>query len=265
MKKVLVVLVSIILISTLLVACTQTGPASVLDKVKKDGKIMVGTSADYPPYEFVDSTGQKAGFDIELMEEIGKKMGVTVEWVDMPFDSLIAAVKEGKIDVSISCFNYSEERAKEVGFSKEYFVSEDSFIANKDFTGKIEKPEDVAAYKLGVQSGTVQDTWIKENLVDTNLIKEENVQLYERVDQAALDLEAGRIDILMADYVPAKALLKAHEGFQMLYHEAIASAGPINIVLPLNDAVIKAEIDKAIDALQADGVIDQLAAKYFGE
>ena len=265
MKKVLIVLVSIILISTLLVACTQSGSASVLDKVKKDGKIMVGTSADYPPYEFVDSTGQKTGFDIELMEEIGKKMGVKVEWVDMPFDSLIAAVKEGKIDVSISCFNYSEERAKEVGFSKEYFNSEDSFIANKDFTGKIEKPEDVAAYKLGVQSGTTQDTWIKENLIDTNLIKEENVQQYERVDQAALDLEAGRIDILMADYVPAKALLAAHPGFQMLLHEAIASAGPINIVLPLNDEKIKTEIDKAIDALQADGTIDQLAAKYFGE
>ncbi|HSN93894.1 MAG TPA: transporter substrate-binding domain-containing protein, partial [Anaerolineaceae bacterium] len=138
-------------------------------------------------------------------------------------------------------------------------------IANKDFTGKIEKPEDVAAYKLGVQSGTTQDTWIKENLVDTNLIKEENVQLYERVDQAALDLAAGRIDILMADYVPAKALLKANPGFQMLLHEAIASAGPINIVLPLNDEKVKAEIDKAIDALQTEGVIDKLAAKYFGE
>lgn len=265
MKKVLVFLISIILITTLLAACTQAGPASVLDKVKKDGKIVVGTSADYPPYEFVDSAGQKTGFDIELMEEIGKKMGVKVEWVDMPFDSLIAAVKEAKIDVSISCFNYSEERAKEVGFSKEYFNSEDSFIANKTFTAKIEKPEDVAAYKLGVQSGTTQDTWIKENLIDKNLIKEENVQQYERVDQAALDLEAGRIDILMADYVPAKALLASHSGFQMLLHEAIASAGPINVVLPLNDTVIKAEIDKAIDALQADGTIDKLAAKYFGE
>jgi len=265
MKKVLIFIISIILITTLLAACTQSGPASVLDKIKKDGKVLVGTSADYPPYEFVDSTGKKTGFDIELMEEIGKRMGVKVEWVDMPFDSLIAAVKEAKIDVSISCFNYDEERAKEVGFSKAYFNSEDSFIANKDFTGKIEKPEDVAAYKLGVQSGTTQDTWIKENLIDKNLIKEENVQLYERVDQAALDLAAGRIDILMADYVPAKALLKANPGFQMLLHEAIASAGPLNIVLPLNDEKVKTEIDKAIDTLQTEGVIDQLAAKYFGE
>jgi ABC-type amino acid transport substrate-binding protein len=85
------------------------------------------------------------------------------------------------------------------------------------------------------------------------------------VDQAALDLEAGRIQILMSDYVPAKALLKAHPGFQMLFHEAIASAGPINIVLPLNDEKIKTEIDKVIDTLKTEGVIDQLAAKYFGE
>lgn len=265
MKKVSIVLISIILVTSILTACTQSGPASVLDKVKKEGKVLVGTSADYPPYEFVDDTGQKTGFDIDLMEEIAKRMGVKVEWVDMPFDSLIAAVKEGKIDMSISCFNYSEDRAKEVGFSKEYFTSEDSFIANKDFTGKIEKPEDVAAFKLGVQSGTVQDTWIKENLIDTKLISEESVQHYERVDQAALDLEAGRIDILMADYVPAKALLKAHDGFQMLYHEAIASAGPINIVLPFKDEKIKAEVDQTIDALLSEGVIDQLATKYFGE
>ncbi|MEA4813159.1 MAG: ABC transporter substrate-binding protein [Anaerolineaceae bacterium] len=265
MKKVLLSIISIILITGFLAGCTQTATTSVLEKIKKDGKVLVGTSADYPPYEFVDSTGKKAGFDIELMEEIAKRLGVSVEWVDMPFDSLIAAVKEGKINMSISCFNYSEERAKEVGFSKEYFNSEDSFIANKDFTGKIEKPEDAAQYKLGVQSGTVQDTWIKENLLDKGLIKEENVQHYERVDQAALDLEAGRIQVLMSDYVPAKALLKAHPGFQMLYHSAIAAAGPINIVLPIHDEKIKTEIDKIIDTLKEEGFIDKLAAKHFGE
>jgi polar amino acid transport system substrate-binding protein len=75
--------------------------------------VVVGTSADYPPFEFVDEAGITTGFDVELMNEIGKRMGVTVEWTDMPFDSLIAAVQEGKIDMSIAAFNYDENGIKQ--------------------------------------------------------------------------------------------------------------------------------------------------------
>jgi polar amino acid transport system substrate-binding protein len=277
MKKGLTLFVLVILLAGIVSACQPqaaapqattppepAAPASKLDAIKTAGKIKVGTSADYPPYESVDSAGAYVGFDIELMAAIAEGMGVQLEWVDMPFDSLIAAVQENKIDLSISCFNYSEERDQQVDFSEAYYTSEDAFVVGKDFTGTIAKPEDVVAYKVGVQSGTVQDDWLTTNLVDTGLLKAENLSRYERVDQAALDLQAGRVDVLMADYVPANALVKQFEGFNIVL-KAVLSTGPLNIVLPEGDAVLKAEVDKQIAALQASGKITELAEKYFSE
>jgi len=277
MKKGLTLFVLVILLAGIVSACQPqaaapqattppepAAPASKLDAIKTAGKIKVGTSADYPPYESVDSAGAYVGFDIELMAAIAEGMGVQLEWVDMPFDSLIAAVQENKIDLSISCFNYSEERDQQVDFSEAYYTSEDAFVVGKDFTGTIAKPEDVVAYKVGVQSGTVQDDWLTTNLVDTGLLKAENLSRYERVDQAALDLQAGRVDVLMADYVPANALVKQFEGFNIVL-KSVLSTGPLNIVLPEGDAVLKAEIDKQIAALQASGKITELAEKYFSE
>lgn len=263
MKKRSLLVVALILVAAILVGCASE-PSSVLDKIEKDKKVMVGTSADYPPYEYVDDAGNKTGFDIELMAEIAKRMGVELVWVDMPFDSLVAAVDSGKLDMSISCFNYDEERDKIVDFSEAYYSTEDAFVVRSAFTGTITSPEDVANFKVGVQSGTVQDGWLTDNLVTPGLLPEANLSRYERVDQAALDLANGRIEVLMADYVPVQALVAQNPDLKVVFHAEL-STGPINIVLPDGDAKLKAEIDRIIQELQAEGFIDQLAVKYFSE
>jgi len=174
MKKYLLLAVALILVGAMLVGCVAES-TSVLDKIQKAKKVSVGTSADYPPYEYLDDAGNKTGFDIELMEEIAKRMGVELEWVDMPFDSLVAAVAGGKLDMSISCFNYDEERDEIVDFSEAYYTTEDAFVVTSAFAGTITAPEDVANYKVGVQSGTVQDGWLTDNLVTPGLLPEANL------------------------------------------------------------------------------------------
>jgi polar amino acid transport system substrate-binding protein len=246
-----------------LTACGN-GSANHLEAIKKAGVIKVGTSADYPPFESVDSNGNKVGFDIELMNELANRLGVKVEWVDMPFDSLIASVQGGKIDASISAFNYSAERDKMIDFSDAYYTSEDSFTVADGFTGKIEKPEDVASYKVGVQTGTTQDTWLTDNLVAKGLLSEENLFRYDRVDQAMLDLKNGRIDVMMSDYVPAQALVKQLGGLNIVYH-GVLSTGPVNVVLPEGDKELKKAINDTIAQLQSEGFIDKLAVKYFAQ
>jgi len=237
--------------------------ALVLTGCQKDADaLVVGTSADYPPYEYVDETGKLVGFDIELMEEIAKRMDVTIEWQDMPFDSLIQAVQEEKIDLSISAFNYSEERAQLVDFSDPYHTSQDAFIVAEGFTGVFNTAEDAANFKLGVQSGTMQDEWITEELIGTGLMSEANLSRYERVDQAALDLQVGRIEILMADDVPARAIVNQFDGLEIVYEEMLYT-GPINIVLPKGATQLKADVNRIIAELQADGFVDNLALKYF--
>jgi polar amino acid transport system substrate-binding protein len=259
-----ITLILVIVVALLLAGCQIAGGESMLEKIKDANKVVVGTSADYPPYEYVDDSGNLTGFDIELMEEIAKRMDVSIEWQDMPFDSLIAAVQEDKIDMSISCFNYSEERDELVDFSDPYYTSQDAFIVLDSFTGAFNVPEDAAGYKVGVQSGTVQDEWLTGELVDTGLLSEANLSRYERVDQAALDLQVGRIDILMADDVPAKALVNQNDNFKIIY-TGMLYTGPINIVIPEGASDLQAEVNRIIAELQAEGFVDALAVKYFSE
>jgi len=265
MKRILV-LVSLLVVASLVLSACGGVPkaANHLEAIKQAGVIKVGTSADYPPFESVDASGNKIGFDVDLMTEIAKRLGVTIEWVDMPFDSLIAAVQEGKIDASISAFNYSEERDQTIDFSDAYYTSEDSFTVAEGFTGAIVNPEDVAAYKVGVQTGTTQDTWLTDTLVTPGKLPEANLFRYDRVDQAMLDLKNGRIEVMMSDYVPAQALAKQLGGLTILYH-GVLSSGPMNLVIPNGDAELQQAINEIIKQLQDEGFIDALAVKHFAE
>src|SRR5512138_453526 len=254
----------LVALSLLLSACGGTSAANHLEAVKQAGVIKIGTSADYPPFESVDANGNKVGFDVDLMTEIAKRLDVKLEWVDMPFDSLIAAVQEGKIDASISAFNYTEERDKTIDFSDPYYTSEDAFSVADGFAGNIAKPEDVAAYKVGVQTGTTQDGWLTDTLVADGALPETNLFRYDRVDQAMLDLKSGRIDVMMSDYVPAQALAKQLGGLNIVYH-GVLSSGPMNIVIPEKDVELQKAINEIIKQLQDEGFIDQLAVKYFAQ
>ena len=253
----------IVAITLVLSACGPKEPANHLEAIKQEGKLVAGTSADYPPFESVDENGNMVGFDIDLINEIGKRMGVEVEIQDMPFDSLIAGVQEGKIDLSIAAFNYTEERDKTVDFTDAYYYAEDGFLVAEDFAGEITAPEDAAQYKVGVQTGATADSWATENLLDTGLMSEENLFRYERMDQAALDVKAGRIDILITDYIPAQALAGELGGLKVVYHAEV-STGPVNIIVPEGDVELTNALNEIIADLLEEGFIDELAERHIG-
>jgi len=263
MKRFYPIVALLTIMALLLAACQPATPANHYAAIKAAGTMKVGTSPDYPPFESKDAGGNYVGFDVELMTEIAKRLNLKIEWVDMPFDSLIASVQGGKIDLSISAFNYTEERAQKVDFSAEYYTSEDAFLVTDAFAGQIVNPEDVAAYKVGVQTGTVQDGWLTSELVETGKLPEGNLFRYDRVDQAALDLKAGRIDVLMADSVPAEALVKLQGGMKVVYHGQLAT-GPMNIVLQKGDKEFADAINGVLTQLKSEGFIDKLALKHFG-
>jgi len=261
MKKVSLFLSFIILASFLLSACGGAS-GNHLENIQEAGVIKVGTSADYPPFEYVDEQGNKVGFDIELMQEIANRMGVELEWVDMPFDSLIAGIQEGKIDASISAFNYTEERDAVVDFTEAYYIGEDAFTVAEGFTGTIAAPEDIAPYKVGVQNGTTQDYYITDELVANGILPEENVFRYDRADQVAMDLKNGRIDVMLTDYIPAQALAAQLGGLEIVF-SGLFSSGPMNIVVPEGDAELAEAINDILADLQEEGFVDALAVKYF--
>ena len=243
---------------TVFVAFSGLATADVLSDIKARGKMIVGTSADYPPYEYKDANNQFAGYDMDLIREIGKRIGVEVEIRDMAFDILIAALQKNKIDVVIAA---TPERDKKIDFSTTYHVFMDAFLAKKGSGIKMTKPDDAAKYKIAVQTGTTYEKWVMKNLVDTGKTPKKNVFSYESIDNAALDVAAGRVDILMM----TADVAKKHEeksGLEVLLATDETVVGTQCIALPEGEKALKAEIDKQIKAITADGTMQKLLDKH---
>ena len=228
-----------------------------LAEIKAAGKLVVGTSADYAPYESIDESGAFVGYDMDLIRAVGEKLGVEVEIQDMPFDSLIAAVQEGKIDAVIAAMQATAERDEQVDFTIPYRMTKDAFVAAGDSTLVIEKPEDAAGKSIGAQTGTVQESWIQDTLVAAGLTAADQVFSYERADQAALDVANGRIELLLMDAEPSIALAE-ETGLKILLITELTAEGGKSIAIPDGAADLKAELDRIIQELIDDGTVQRI-------
>lgn len=250
MKRWTLVMVVVIILSILLGACAPAAKPA----------LKVGTSADYPPYESKDEKNNYVGFDMDLVREIGKRIGREVQIVDMSFDGLIAAVQEGKVDAVIAAMQATDERKQKVDFSEPYHFVQDAFIVAGDSSITMTSAKDAAGYKVGVQTGTIQEKWLVDNLVKPGLMKDEQIFRYERADNAALDLQAGRIDmvLLIAD---ASQKLAKDMGLKvaLVTKETVAAGQALALK---KGSPLKAEIDKAIADMQKDGTIEKLQQQW---
>jgi polar amino acid transport system substrate-binding protein len=224
--------------------------AGKLGEIQAAGKLVVGTSADYPPYESI-------GFDMDLMRAIGEQLGVEVEFQDMPFDTLIASVQEGKIDAIIAAMQATAERDEQVDFTIPYRMTKDAFIGAGDTAIVINTAEDAAGKSIGAQTGTVQERWIQEKLVAAGLTSADQVFSYERADQAALDVANGRIELLLMDAEPAMALAEQN-GLKVLLVTETTAEGGKSIAILDGETAFKAELDRIIQALIDDGTVQQI-------
>lgn len=249
MKRIQFVLIALIAVALLLSACA-----------KEPDKLIVGTSADYPPYESVDEAGNFVGFDLDLIREVGKRMGVEVEIKDMAFDALIAAVQEKKVDVVIAAMQSSPERDEKVDFSNPYHYQKDAFLTAADSPIVLNKALDAAGHSIGVQTGTIQEKWAMENLVPAGT-KEDQIFRYERVDQGALDVKAGRVDILFINADPAAELAK-NLGIKVALVTDETVIGGQSIALPEGEKALKEDIDRILAELEKEGFIQKLQEKW---
>jgi polar amino acid transport system substrate-binding protein len=236
-------------------------PEGKLAQIRAAGKLIVGTSADYPPYESIDANGNFVGFDMDLIRAVGEKLGVEVEIRDMPFDSLIASLQEGKIDAVIAAMQATAEREEKVDFTIPYRMTKDAFIGAGNTTLTLNKPEDAAGLTIGAQTGTVQEGWIQKNLVATGLTPADKVFSYERADQAVLDLASGRLQLVLMDAEPALELAKQNGLKVLLITEATAEGGK-SIAIPEGASDLKAELDRIIQGLINDGSLKVLEEKH---
>ena len=206
-RKIFVMLVAIAMLSSaiLLSGCVEEKKANV---------IIVGTSADFPPFEYTDATGKIIGFDIELITKILENLNYTVEVKDIGFDSLIPSLQSGTIDVIAAAMTITDDRKQVIDFSDPYYQADQSVLVKKDSGVEINASHDlenftasIANLTIGSQTGTTGAAWVQENLIDKGLMPEDNLKLYDLYLDAVADLDIGptRLDIIILDLPVAQA------------------------------------------------------------
>ncbi len=243
----------------------QGGVASVVtedawERIQQRGVMIVGTSADYPPFEYYNQRFKIDGFDIALIHEVARQLGVDVEVMDIAFQGLDDALSLGQIDVAIAAISITPEREAIFDFSQVYFVSEDAFVAQSpERIPPITQVRDLATLRVGVQKGSVFQDWLEDELVRTGLMPETNLFIYGDVKEAVPDLESGRVDILVLDK-PAAELLVQEKGLILVasgLHREL-----YGIAMAKGQQPLRKQINQALSDMLRNHVVDELAREY---
>ncbi len=226
--------------------------------VQQRGRLIVGTSADYPPFAYYNEDFQLTGYDVALARLLGERLGVEVEFNDMAFDGLGGALQVGQIDAAIAAISITDQRRESADFSNIYYVSEGAALARADAGITINRLEDLSAYRVAVQSGSVYQTWLEEEVVATGLLPADQLLVYVEASQAVTDLRAGLVDIAIADILPLE--VAAHDGELQIAGRglnrqrlAVALARGSTLLSPINQALFD---------LQNEGELVRLAEEY---
>lgn len=249
MKKIL----TIMLVFCAVLSVTATTWAGALDK----DTLLVGTESTYPPYEFRDENNNLKGFDIELMEAISEKLGKKIEWVDMPFDSLIPALLSRKIDIVAAGMSATAERAKKVSFSTPYEISLSTFIVKAD-NDSVSSIADLKGKTVTAQLGTVQDTYAKS-------LEGVTVKSFQKFDDCVREVSLGRADATLMDKPVALKFVeqKDFEGkVKIAFDQEITGAGKA-LAMNLSETAFADEVNKALEEMVSSGELEELKVKWF--
>ena len=224
--------------------------ASLLEKVKTSGKLVVGTEAQYAPYEFKDLNASFAGCDMWLAQQIADHMGVELEVVDMSFDGIIPAVKSGQVDLGIAAFTKTPERAEEIDFSDLYEKSAQLLIVKAGNADLYSTKESLAGQKVGAQKGTIQSQLIQTALPDSELFE------LEKYPALALEVQNGNIAGLVVDQAVGESLIATSNGGLEVSNFAFTSeeaAFGKAVVAAKGSEDLLAEVNTVINQVVNDG------------
>jgi octopine/nopaline transport system substrate-binding protein len=231
--------------------------------------LKIGSSADFAPWESVDASGQIVGFDKDVGAEICKRIGADCTWANQTFDGLLPGLEVGKFDLIISGISINADREKKVDFSVAYADAPNNVVALSDSEivsakSKADLEKTLRGKTIGVQTGSTHEQVVKAHFDDAD------VRLYDRPDQIADDLAAGRIDAGLMERSAWEGLMTARGD------KSLAFAGPLltsadyvefgegqGVALKKGTADLKGRIDKAISGMLADGTMANLSGKWF--
>ena len=253
MKKIIAIVMSLVLFA---------GVAMLAGCGKKEEKktLILATSADFPPYEFVGDDGAYAGIDIEVSKLIAEKLGMELQVENMDFNSVISSVQTGKADIGMSGITVTDERKQSVDFTDSYATGVQVIIVKEG--SAIKTVDDLyvtgAKYKIGVQLATTGDIYISGDIEDKKMSC--SVEEYKTGADAVAALVAGKIDCVVIDNEPAKSFVAANSGLKILDTEYVTE--DYAICVSKENTELRDQINTALKELIADGSVQKVVDKY---
>jgi polar amino acid transport system substrate-binding protein len=237
--------------------------AKVPDTIKSDGKLVIGTDSSYPPNEFLDTDGKTViGWDVDLFNAIGAKLGLKTEWQSAVFDAIIPGIGSGKYEIGVSSFFITDERKKQVDMVSYYNVGT-QWLTKKGNPSGIQ-PDAACGKKVAVQTNTAQDT---DDLAKRQeKCKSEGkpaitVDRYQRQDQATASVVSGKDDATLADSPVMAYAVKQTKGQLELLGDAYDTYF-YGSVIKQGQAEFAQAVADAVKALIADGTYKTILDKW---
>lgn len=223
-----------------------------------DGKLIVGTNAEFPPFEYLGDNGEPDGFDMALIKAIGEKLGVEVEIQNMEFGSLITSIGS-KIDIAIAGMTVTEERKNAVDFSDSYYDAVQYVILPAD--SAIAEKKDLLGKTIGCQLGTTGEYLIDDLIAEDGTTQKKS---YNKAVDAVNDLLNGRLDCVIIDRNPAM-VFQSNYPDQLKLTDGAAfgfEAEQYAIAMPKGDTALAEKINAALAEMKTDGTFDKLVEQY---
>ena len=218
--------------------------------------LKLGANIGNVPWEFQNAKGEFVGFEIDLVNEIGKRLGAKINVVNIPFNGQFAAVQSGQIDMAVSSMTITAKRLQSVSFAQPYYDSDQSLSVAA--ASKITSLTGLAGKSIGVDTGSTGDVWTTQN---KDKYKIADIRRYEGLAPAMMDLAAGRIDGYISDFPAVQYYLRDKPTFKLVAR--IPAGGQYSIMFARNSP-LAAKVDATITKLKAEGFIAALHKKWFG-
>ena len=240
----------------LVVALAVLGLASTA--LAQEKTYVNGIDANYPPFAYVDPSGNPTGFDVESMDWIAKRMGFKVTHQPMAWEGIIAALLANKIDMVCSGMSITEERKEQVAFSEPYWVAKRVFIVKKGSTLTQEdlfKQEKIA---IGTQMGTSESEALQKDKADNNYSYE--VRFYDSAPMAVEDLLNGRINAALMEDLPANDAIA--KGKDVVIIGQYGESNDFGVAMRKDDAELMKLVNDGYKQLKEDPYWQELQVKY---
>ncbi|MCF6367669.1 ABC transporter substrate-binding protein [Rhizobium halophilum] len=223
-------------------------------------EIRIATEGAYPPFNFIDADGSMKGFDVDIANALCEEMKAKCTIVAQDWDGIIPGLMANKYDAIIASMSITKERKQQIDFTNKYYTTPLAVIAPKDGDVDGVSVENLEGKVVGAQASTTQANYATDVYEKAGI----EVKLYPTQEEAAADLQNGRIDALISDkFVVADWLNNDGKDCCKMIGDVPGTETEAGIGIRKGEEALKERFNKAIDAIVADGTYGKIVAKYF--